>query len=286
MESEKAKSYVSEAKALGTEIVCITGGEPMLYPHLVEEIVSESNRLSISETWLFTNGFWANNSSRTRTITENLKKQGLTKVFLSVDDFHQRYVPIEFIKNTIDASLKSDLEVCIDARFIGQPDEDNRYNSATRSLLESLGSLLSSIEVTRAQPLFVGRAAESLSRYVKKKPVSEILDEKCPGAWPGGTLKSPLGVDVDESGFVTICPGLSIGNTYATSLREMLENYDYQERAIIAALSDNGMKGLLNLASKNGFVPEEAYIDCCHLCYENRKFLRGLFPDSFVFLAK
>ena len=286
MELEKAKSYVSEAKALGTGIVCITGGEPMLYLRFVKEIVSECNRLSIPEIWLFTNGFWANNSSRARTITENLKGRGLTKVFLSVDVFHQGYISIEFVKNAIKASLKADLEVCIDARFIGQPDENNRYNPATRSLLESLGSLLSNIEITRAQPLFVGRAAQSLSKHVKKKPFSEILDEECPGAWPGGTLKSPLGVDVDEFGFVTICPGLSIGNTYATSLRKILEKYNYSNHAVIAALYDNGIEGLMDLASSNGFVPEEAYVNGCHFCYEARKFLRGLFPDAFVLLTK
>jgi len=286
MELEKAKSYASEAEALDTEIVCLTGGEPMLYLHFVKEIVSECSRLSIPEIWLFTNGFWANNSSRARTMTENLKGRGLTKLFLSVDVFHQGYIPIEFIKTAIEVSLKADLEVCIDARFIGQPDENNRYNSATHSFLESLGSLPSNVEITSAQPLFVGRAAESLSKHVKKKPLSEILDEECPGAWPGGTLKSPLGVDVDEFGFVTICPGLSIGNTYATSLRDILEKYNYRNHAVIAALHDNDIKGLMNLASGNGFVPEEAYVNGCHFCYEARKFLRGFFPDAFTFLTK
>jgi hypothetical protein len=282
MELEKAKSHVSEAKALDAEIVCITGGEPMLYLHSVKEIMSECKRLSVPEIWLFTNGFWANNSSRARKITENLKARGLTKAFLSVDAFHQVCIPIKFIKNAIEALLDADLEICIDARFIGQPDENNRYNSATRSYLESLGSLPSKIEITRAQPLFVGRAAESLSKHVKKKPFLEILDEECLGAWSGGTLKSPMGVDVDEFGFVTICPGLSIGNTYTTSLRKILEKYDYQNHAVIAALYDNGVEGLMNLASCNGFVPEEEYVNGCHFCYEARKFLRGFFPNAFV----
>jgi len=286
MELEKTKRYVNEAKTLGTEIVCITGGEPMLYLPFVMETVSECNRLSIPEIWLFTNGFWAGNSSRARKITENLRAVGLTKVFLSVDVFHQGYIPIEFIENAIRASLKADLEVCIDARFIGEPDENNRYNLATRSYLESLGSLPSNIEITRAQPLFVGRAAESLSKHVKKKPFSEILEEECPGAWPGGTLKSPLGVDVDEFGFVTICPGLSIGNTYAVSLRRILEKYDYLDHAVVAALYDNGIEGLMRLASSNGFVPEKAYVNGCHFCYEARKFLRGFFPNAFAFLTK
>ena len=286
MKLEEAKSYVNEAKALGTEIVCITGGEPMLYPNLVKEIASECNQLSIPEIWLFTNGFWASNTSRTHAMVKDLKKQGLTKMFFSVDAFHQGYVPIKFVKNAIKASRKADLEVCVDARFIGQLDENNRYNSATRSLLESLRSLLSNTEIIRAQPLFVGRAAESLSKRVKKKPFTEILEEKCPGAWPGGTLKSPQGVDVDEFGFVTICPGLSIGNTHTTSLRRILGDYNYQSHVVTAALHEGGIEGLMNLASRNGFIPEKAYVSGCHLCYEARKFLRSFFPDAFVFLAK
>jgi len=90
----------------------------------------------------------------------------------------------------------------------------------------------------------------------------------------------------NEFGFATICPGLSIGDTYATSLRKILEKYNYQNHEVIAALYDNGIEGLMNLASSNGFVPEEAYVNGCHFCYEARKFLRGFFPDAFVLLAR
>jgi len=39
---------------------------------------------------------------------------------------------------------------------------------------------------------------------------------------------------------------------------------------------------LMDLASSNGFVPEEAYVNGCHFCYEARKFLRGFFPNAFL----
>jgi len=270
---KEAKQHVADAKALNTEIVCITGGEPMLYPTLVKKIISECGRMSFPEIWLFTNGFWAHDAPKTREITRRLRRLGLTKIFTSVDVFHQSYVSIESIKNAIEASLESDLEVCVDARFIGEPDKENELNSTTRSHLESLGNLLSKVEVIKAQPMFVGRAVESLAKYVKKKPFPEILYEKCPGAWAGGTLKSPLGVDVDEFGFVTICPGLSIGNARQASLRKIVENYDYKDHAVVAALYDEGIKGLHDIASKNGFILEEAYINACHFCHEARKFL-------------
>ena len=283
MSLREAKQYVADAKALDTEIVCISGGEPMLYPSLVEKIISECGRLSIPETWLFTNGFWAHDIRKARAIIEKLKGLGLTRMFISVDFFHQRYVPIESVKKTIEASLESGLEVCVDARFFGEPGEENKFNRATRSYIEFLGDVLSKVEVVKAQPMFVGRAANSLAKNVKMKPLSEILNENCPGAWAGGTLESPLGVDVNEFGFVTICPGLSIGNARQGSLRKIIEKYDYRVHAVIAALHKNGMKGLMHLASEDGFVPKEAYANGCHFCYETRKFLRRTFPEAFAF---
>lgn len=282
MGPEEAKQYVTEADALGAEIICITGGEPMLYPILVEKIISECSRLSFSQIWLFTNGFWAHDRSKASATAVGLRKLGLTKMFFSIDFFHQGYVPIESVKNTIEASLESSLEVSIDAKFIGEPDEQNEFNSATHSHLKSLGNLLSKVEVIKAQPMFVGRAAESLAKHVEMKPLSEILTEKCPGAWAGGTLESPLGIDVDDVGFVTICPCLSIGNTREFSLKKIIEEYDYQDFPIIAVVHDEGIKGLMKLASKNGFVPKMAYVNGCHLCYEARKFIRNLFPEALV----
>jgi MoaA/NifB/PqqE/SkfB family radical SAM enzyme len=141
---KEAKQYVADAKALDTEIVCITGGEPMLYPNLVKKIISECSRMSFPEIWLFTNGFWAHDTSKAREIVKKLRSLGLTKIFTSVNFFHQSYVSIESVKNAIEASLESSLEVCIDARFIGEPDKENEFNSATRSHLESGKSSLKS----------------------------------------------------------------------------------------------------------------------------------------------
>lgn len=279
---EEAKRYIADAYALDAEIICITGGEPMLYPILVKKVIAECSRLSFSQIWLFTNGFWAHSRSKASATVAGLRKLGLTKMFFSIDFFHQRYIPIKSVKNAIEASLESGLKVSIDARFIGEPYEQNEFNSATLSYLEILGNLLLKVEVIKAQPMFVGRAAESLAKHVEMKPLSEILTEKCPGAWAGGTLESPLGVDVDEFGFVTICPGLSIGNAREVSLRKIVDDYDYRDFAVIAATHDGGLKGLTKLAAKHGFVPKRAYVNVCHLCYETRKFLRKYFPEALV----
>jgi len=256
----------------------------MLYPSLVRKLVSLSRRSSIPEIWLFTNSFWANNTQKAHSTVKDLKNLGLTKISTSIDFFHQRHIPIEHVKNAIEAAIEYGLDVSVDARFIGDPNEKNRFNSATHRYLGSMRNLLLNLEVIKAQPLFVGRAAQSLTKYAKLRPLSEVLDEKCPGAWAGGTFASPVGVDVDQNGAVTLCPGLSIGNTRESSLRRLVEKYDYRNFAIISALYNCGMKGLMNLASENGFVPEPAYVDGCHFCYEARKFLRASYPETFMML--
>jgi hypothetical protein len=286
MELEQAKYFAADAKVLGTEIACITGGEPMLYPKLVEKIVFECKRLSLPEVWLFTNCFWAHDKFGAHATVRGLRSQGLTRIFTSIDFFHQSWVPIESVRNAIEASLGSGLEVSVDARFIGHPKDENEFNSVTHSYLQCLGNFLPRIEVVRAQPMFVGRAAESLAKYVKMKPLSEIMDKKCPGSWAGGTLETPLGVDVDEFGFVTVCPGLSIGNSHEVSFRKIVEGYDYRDFTVISALHDYGLRGLLGLASENNFAPKKSYISGCHFCYETRKFLRKVFPDAFTFVTR
>lgn len=74
------------------------------------------------------------------------------------------------------------------------------------------------VEVVKARPMFVGRAAESPAKHVEMMPLSEILAEKCQGSWAGERLSLLWALDVDEFGFVMACPGLSIGNAREVSL--------------------------------------------------------------------
>jgi hypothetical protein len=55
---------------------------------------------------------------------------------------------------------------------------------------------------------------------------------------------------------------------------------------VIATLYYDGIEGLMKLASRNGFVPQEAYVNACHSCYEARKFLRTLLPEALVLLPE
>ncbi|MFQ6087605.1 MAG: radical SAM protein [Candidatus Methanofastidiosia archaeon] len=262
MKFEDAKIYPQSTEP---EVVCISGGEPFLYLDLVLRIAREAN----VEVWIFTNCFWAKNFNTAYKIILKLKKVGVTKFFLSMDAFHQEFVPLKFVENTIQAS-KEIMEVEIDVRI---QNSNSNINNEARKFVENLS--LEDVTVRESKPLYMGRASQ-LAKYI---PKTEIPMEKCEGIWSLGTLENPQGVDIDCFGNVLLCPGLSIGNTKKNPLSQIVENYSYKKHPIVKILVEDGPSGLLDFAKEMGFVLEKGYVNSCHLCYEVRRFLRPYFPN-------
>lgn len=80
--------------------VGVTGGEPMLYPELVELILNYNygRHMDLS---IKTNGFWGKDKKKARIFLEkNFSK--LNAISFSYDEFHEKYIDINAIKNLID----------------------------------------------------------------------------------------------------------------------------------------------------------------------------------------
>jgi hypothetical protein len=163
------------------------------------------------------------------------------------------------------------LEVVLDVRFLGSPQEDSLSNQVTRQLLEELGDL-ENVEIWQGQPWHIGRAADRLSSQLVQK--AGIPSGNCPGPWAGGTWENPAGVDVDSYGEVTLCPGISIGNAKEHALSSILATYDPRQHPIIRELVTGGPASLAEVAQHIGYTRQANYVSECHICYDVRKFLR------------
>lgn len=280
MSLENALHYLKTIDS--AEVVSISGGEPFLYFDLLLSLVREAHALE-RDVWVFTNCYWATPEKNVKTlktlkILKDLKEAGLTKIWLSADGFHQPAIPFSHVKNAISAAVGLGLDVAVDVRFIGSLKDENPVNLRTRKILEKLEKLeeLEDVEVLKGQPLYIGRGS-ALSSYLPKKP--GIPRGSCPGPWAGGTWEHPQGVDIDLYGEVTLCPGISIGNTKKCSLDILLVEYDPHTHVIIQKLL-KGPRILAEKAQEMGYVPALSYINECHLCYEVRKFLRHYYPEE------
>ncbi len=100
--------------------------------------------------------------------------------------------------------------------------------------------------------------------------------------WIEGDLQHPKTIEIDSEGNITLCPGISIGNTKIQSLTEIIQNYDCDKHPFLSIISKKGPIGLLELATAKGFEETQNYVNECHLCYELRKYLHPNYP---LFLA-
>ena len=102
-------------KELGLEVIRLTGGEPLLSPHLIP-IIKEVKRLGISKIKLTTNGFLLER------LAKPLKDAGMKSINVSLDAVDEgvfflmsRRNGVERIMRGIDAALNEGMEVKLNA---------------------------------------------------------------------------------------------------------------------------------------------------------------------------
>jgi len=279
MKLKDAKRYLKELKdAHPIQSLTVHGGEPFLYFERLKQIFREAKKLEIPRRGVITNSYWAKTKAIAKRKLAELKKAGLTRITLSVDGFHQEYIPVQNVKNSVEAAVNVGFEkIWVDSYFLtSNSDSDNPYDISTKKVLENL-DILDNVEFSEYQPRFVGRAAE-LAKYVK--PKAEVLNGKCQlPFWIGGDLRNPETIEIDFEGNVMLCPGISIGNARKQSLTQVLHNYDLLEHPILSVIEKEGPIGLLRIATRKGFKQKQKYVDKCHLCYITRRFLRRYYAQ-------
>jgi len=70
------------------------GGEPMLYPEAVYAIHQTAKDCGIGIREIITNAGWRTSGENSRLIASKLSESGVTNMCISVDAFHQEYIPL------------------------------------------------------------------------------------------------------------------------------------------------------------------------------------------------
>jgi hypothetical protein len=100
MSVDEIRDLITQASELGAFNVVFTGGEPtLLGRHLPELLRFIREQTRIQSTRLVTNGKWANTPERAEHYLSMWKEAGLTELNISCGEYHQQFVPIEFVAN-------------------------------------------------------------------------------------------------------------------------------------------------------------------------------------------
>ena len=245
------------------------GGEPLLYPEIVYAIHREAMRVGIPVRDVITNGFWSRRPEEIQEIANNLAISGVNDVSISVDAFHQEFVPLKIVKKAAESLLNAGMaRVSWNPCWVVSKDHDNPYNRKTKAILNELKDLqIRESSGNTARP--EGRAITSLQDFLPTK--TRTPKEKCGDIPYTERLDSVKSISVEPDGRVAVCKELYIGNASKTDIIDILEGYDPFNIAEAEAIIHSGMEGLQSWAKSKGVKPSpEGYYNICDMCVDIR----------------
>ncbi len=238
---------IDEAAELGAEWVSLTGGEPFLERELLENLVEHSKNRGL-KTEIVTNGYWAETPEKAEKTLEPLVKRGLDVLNLSLDDFHQEYIPLAYVRNAYEAALHLNLRVVI----MTTTNKDNKITAETIPTLlqDEKIQIIGTPKIREPHALLIETPITPAGRAEKihEHEYSLITSVKCSEA-----LRD---IGIGPDGDVYPCCGplaskMSLGNINDSSLRSILEKAS--ENPFFEAL-------------REGAQVSGAFTSRCHAC--------------------
>lgn len=104
---DNAISYFKEIK-----VIVLTGGECFLDLTYLTTLIRHIHSYNLI-CRVVTNGFWATSKDTALNILSQCKAAGLNEINFSTGDDHLEYVPLEYVKNGLDAAVKLNLTVVV-----------------------------------------------------------------------------------------------------------------------------------------------------------------------------
>lgn len=195
--------------AYDIQTVMTFGGEPLLYPDVVYAIMDAARESCVPKRQIITNGYFSKNPESIREVANRLAECGVNDILLSVDAFHQEYIPLDTVRLFAAEVQKTGVRLRLQPAWLVSATNDNPYNSKTREILTSFADL--EISVNQGNIIFPeGNALIYLSEYfTAERPENPYAEDphdvKCVSFSPNGDV---LG-----------------GNIYRCDVMEILKNY-------------------------------------------------------------
>jgi len=278
MTSSVADEIFPILKKLGCHAVHIGGGEPLLQPERIIPVLESAARHRISIDYIETNASWFKDESSAMTVLKELMKHGVYQLLISIDPYHNEYIPFYKVKGLMKACSKAGMDVF--PWLMDFWDDLNALDDRKRHSLEEYAQLFGEDYLWRLPKRYglslKGRAFKTYKPMMRMEAFDKIVKASAPCNLLSGMYH--FHVDLYGNFIPQSCPGFSI------KLSELLDGADPNKYPIFHRLESIGIKGLTEFAVKEyGYTPKPEYAGECDLCYDIRSYLvleKGLdLPD-------
>jgi len=272
IEAELAAQIVRDvATAYPVRSVMTWGGEPLLFPDVVCAIHAAARECGIASRDIISNIGWPREEVQFREIAVQLAESGVCGIYISVDAFHQEYIPLSVVERNVRSLAEAGIEKLVwNPCWVVSREHDNPWNRRTRAILDALVHL-PAIEDPGNTVQPNGNAPVWLSEYMP--PKSPFPAGTCGDLPYTGRLDQVTSISVEPDGRVSICDEwMIIGNAFHKNIVEILNNYDPYQIPEMKAILEGGVAGLAALARQKGVEADpEGYYSVCDMCRSIRR---------------
>ena len=246
--------FIDESKKLNL-LISIAGGEPFLYPEKLKALITHAHQQKLANC-VVTNAYWATSEEKSNRILDDLKKCGLTMMKVSLDDFHQEFIPLHCVINAIRAGMRAGIQVQLQNTRTSIHKGMKYYAFLLAAFHNINFSQLNFNEDTRL-PVGRGRGAYPPDDFL---PFDSLTTEfnRC--------FKELL-VDVSGDLFPCCNPLMApIGNLKSNSMNEILQ--EIKANRYYEIIKDHGFLFFARLLEKEKKVRLSGmkFVNECHLC--------------------
>ena len=254
------------------ESVMTFGGEPLLFSDTVCKIHVTARDCGIPKRQLITNGFFSKDIQKIDSVAKSLCDSGVNDVLLSVDVFHQEYIPLEPVEQFAEALLRHEVQsLRVQPAWVVDEKNNNPYNAETRRLLNIF--IEKGIRQNDGNNIFPsGNALKHLAEYFA--PPDKIdLSASCGSAPYTSRLDEVNSFGINPNGDVNLC-SITIGNIYTDDILNIVDGYDPYSNPAWYAVLYGGAAELLRYAETQGIKVDTS--DCRSACGVCRKVMAAM----------
>lgn len=268
MTASTAEEIFSILKRLGCHNVHIGGGEPLLKPEKIFPVLEAAARNNINIDYIETNASWFKDEASAKTILKELIKHGVHTLLISIDPYHNEYIPFYKVKGLIRACSKVNMGVF--PWLIDFWDDLDALDDSKPHSLEEYAEIFGEKYLWNLPNRYGlnprGRALKTYRSMMRMEPTEEIIKNSHPCSLLSGIYH--FHVDLYGNFIPQSCAGLSI------KLSELTQGADPVKYHVFYCLETKGIKGLVDLAVKDyGYKLKAEYAGKCDLCSDIRSYL-------------
>ena len=248
------------------------GGEPLLFPEVVCAIHEAAKDCGIGRREIITNAGYPRSEIEFRVLANRLAESGVTHAAVSVDSFHQEYIPVSIVEHNVRALLDAGITIDWNPCWVISEKHKNPWNERTREVMSELAHIaipaVTELDGNIVQP--GGNALKWLSDFMPSRSLAP--DGVCEDVPYAGRLDQVTSISIEPDGKILACKEFPIGNAGQSDVIDILQNYDPYEIPVMKAILLGGISKLVEFANEKGVEPDPGgYYSICDMCVDLRR---------------